>query len=238
MNKRRIEELKSFEQAIGHQYQDLKLLDTAFTHSSYTNENRTRPEHNERLEFLGDSVVNLIATDVLYRMNPGLPEGELTKLRAAMVCESAFAKLSLSFGIDQYMLLGKGEELSGGRKRESLLSDAFEAFCGSLFLDAGLGVVRKLMMPRFQEIARQNLHRTDFLSDYKTTLQEKYYALHQGRVHYRMDGQEGPDHEKVFFMSAMDGDKVLGKGKGNSKKVAEHKAAKDALERLGILHEG
>ncbi|MDO5717518.1 MAG: ribonuclease III [Tissierellia bacterium] len=235
MKKDRINDLKKFEDNIGYKFKDIELLNLAFTHSSFSNENKSFPDHNERLEFLGDSVVNLITTDLLYTELNNLPEGELTKIRATLVCENSFAKAGKELDIPRYLLLGKGEEMSGGRTRESLIADAFEAFCGAIYLDGGFNSVKNLLTKRFKENIMFDIRNHNIFLDYKTALQEKYHKKYRSKVKYILTKEEGPDHNKLFYISVYSDRGNIGSGSGKSKKEAEHNAAKDALIKLGFI---
>lgn len=236
MKTKRISQLKKFEASIAYEYKNIELLDIAFTHSSYINQHNDSPKHNERLEFLGDSVVNLIVTDILFREHEDLPEGDLTRIRASLICEDSFAWASEFMDIPNYILLGKGEELSGGRKRKSLMADSFEAFCGSLYLDSNFETLQKVLTNKFQGRVVEYIKNHKVI-DYKTMLQEEVQKISRERIKYHLIKDIGPDHNKVFYFEVVMGTKVLGKGKGQSKKEAEHMAAKDALEKMSIINE-
>lgn len=218
---------------IGYRFQNPVLFRKALTHSSYANEQRVRHlQNNERLEFLGDSVLGFITADYLYNHFPELPEGELTKLRAAIVCEQALYEVAKELGIDKEIRLGKGEESGGGRQRPSILADAVEALLGAIYLDGGIDPARKFVLsfiPRKAERARQGR----MFKDYKTTLQEIVQQNRQETLEYRLAGEHGPDHEKVFEMELLLNSNVFAKGIGRSKKEAEQMAAKQALELMG-----
>lgn len=212
----------------GLTFRNPALLRQAFTHTSYVNEQRgARVADNERLEFLGDAVLQLTVSEYLYRRYPHSPEGELTRLRASIVCEPSLVRFAETLEFGQIVLLGKGEELTGGRTRPSLLADAFEAFLGALYLDQGL------------EAARAFLERHMFpmlpgdgqapLKDYKTELQEKIQQLSMGALDYRIVEERGPAHDREFVAVVAVGKQRLGKGVGRSKKEAEQQAASQAL---------
>ncbi|MCL6637295.1 MAG: ribonuclease III [Alicyclobacillus sp.] len=214
---------------LGVSFRDPSLLKQAFTHASYRNEHR-RPslEDNERLEFLGDAVLELVVSEYLYRTQPDLPEGELTRLRAAIVCEPTLVRFARELQFDRYVRLGKGEERSGGRRRPALLADVFEAFMGALYLDQGLEAVQEFasrhMFPRVPEYAT--------IPDYKTTLQE-WVQQHLGReLRYETVEERGPAHAREFVVQVWVGHECLGKGVGRSKKEAEQQAAGEALAKL------
>lgn len=236
MKTKRINQLKKFEESIAYEYNNIELLNIAFTHSSYINEHSDSTMHNERLEFLGDSVVNLIVTDLLFKNNTNLPEGDLTRIRASLICEDSFAWASEFMDIPKYILLGKGEELSGGRRRKSLMADSFEAFCGSLYLDSNFETLQKVLTNKFQGRVAEYI-KSHKVIDYKTMLQEEIQKISRERIKYHLVRDVGPDHNKIFYFEVAVGSKVLGKGKGQSKKEAEHMAAKDALEKMSIINE-
>lgn len=219
---------------IGYQFQNNALFRKALTHSSYANEHRTRHlQNNERLEFLGDSVLGFVTADYLYNHYPELPEGELTKLRAAVVCEQALYEVAKELGIDKEISLGRGEETGGGRNRPSILADAVEAVLGAIYLDGGIEPARAFVLsfiPHKAERARQG----GMFKDYKTTLQEIVQKNRQETLEYRLAGASGPDHDKVFVMELRLNSNVFATGEGRSKKEAEQMAAKQALELMGI----
>ncbi len=218
---------------IKYQFQNKVLLKKALTHSSYANEQRARHlQNNERLEFLGDSVLGFVTADYLYNHFPELPEGELTKLRAAIVCEQALYEVAKELGIDSAICLGHGEESSGGRQRPSILADAVEALLGAIYLDGGIEPAREFVMsfiPKSVERARQGR----MFKDYKTTLQEIVQKNRQETLEYRLASTSGPDHDKTFDMELLLNSNVFATGKGRSKKEAEQMAAKQALALMG-----
>lgn len=207
------------------------LLNQAFTHSSYVNEHRhLQLEDNERLEFLGDAVLELLVSRFLYDKFPDVPEGQLTKMRSKMVREESLSKFAQQCQFDQYIQLGKGEEVSGGRKRPSLLCDLFESFLGALYLDQGLVAVRHFL----EQIVFPKVEAGVFSHemDHKTKLQEVLQKNGDVKIDYRLISETGPAHEKVFEIQVFSQEKLLGIGKGKSKKAAEQDAAKKALEQL------
>jgi len=207
------------------------LLRQAFTHTSYVNEQRgARTQHNERLEFLGDAVLQLTVSEKLYRMYPDRPEGELTRLRASIVCEPSLVRFAEALDFGKVVLLGKGEEQTGGRTRPSLLADAFEAFVGALYLDQGLDATRSFLDEHlFVHLPKDT---ATSLKDHKTELQEKIQQLNLGQLDYRTVEERGPAHDREFVVIVYVGDRSLGEGAGRSKKEAEQKAAAKALQRL------
>lgn len=212
-------------------FDDKSLLDTAFTHTSYANEHRLlKISHNERLEFLGDAVLQLIISRYLFEKYPKKPEGDLSKLRSMIVREESLAGFSRYCGFDAYVKLGKGEEKSGGRERATILGDLFEAFLGALLLDKGVDAVEtflnQVVIPQVEKGNYQKVR------DYKTALQEKLQVNGDVAMSYRVTKKSGPAHAKVFEVSVFVNDKAISSGSGKSKKQAEQAAAKEALERL------
>ncbi len=219
--------MKQLEKNIGYHFRDKNLLKTAVTHSSFANENRGNLAYNERLEFLGDAVLQLITSEKLFKENPDMPEGRMSKQRAALVCEDALAGYSREINLGDFMLLGKGEEATGGRNRPSILADAFEALIGAIFLDGGMDNAKRFVR-RFLDAAHTSL------KDYKTLLQEIIQKNPGERLSYVVTGESGPDHDKVFNVEVHLNSNVIGKGTGKSKKQAEQAAAKEALALMGF----
>ena len=215
---------------LGYTFRNPRLLEKALTHSSYANEGKHGGESNERLEFLGDSVLGFVAAKYLFEKETG-PEGELTKLRAAVVCEKALCSYSQELGLGDYLLLGKGERLTGGAERPSILADAFEAVIAAMYLDGGLEPVRAFVL-RFIEKEANNQRRRHF-KDYKTTLQEIVQQNPEERLEYVLTGESGPDHNKVFIVEVHLNSNVIGAGRGRSKKEAVQQAAREALKLMG-----
>ena len=215
---------------LGYRFRDPRLLEKALTHSSYANEGRHGLESNERLEFLGDSVLGFVAAKYLFEKETG-PEGELTKPRAAVVCEKALCSYSRELGLGDYLLLGKGERLTGGAERPSILADAFEAVIAAMFLDGGLEPVRGFVL-RFVEKEANNQRKRHF-KDYKTTLQEIVQQNPEEKLEYVLTGESGPDHSKQFVVEVHLNSNVIGTGRGRSKKEAEQQAAREALKLMG-----
>jgi len=223
-------DLRELEQALGLKFNDRKLLAQAFTHSSYVNENRGKAMHNERLEFLGDAVLELCVSDYLYNMYPKRTEGELTKLRASIVCEPSLVEFANELEFGSYVRLGRGEEITGGRTRPALLADVYEAFIGALYLDQGIEAVRSwLTKVMFPKIARYDQPQ---ISDYKTRLQEYVQQCALGTLEYRIVDEQGPAHDKHFVSEVYMNDRRLGRGSGRTKKEAEQNAAAEALSIL------
>ncbi|MDR1465095.1 MAG: ribonuclease III [Oscillospiraceae bacterium] len=217
----------ALEQAIGYAFARPALLEQALTHSSYANERRDSVGCNERLEFLGDSVLGFVAAEYLYAAHPNLPEGELTKRRAAAVCEPALCAYAQSFGLGDYLRLGKGEAAAGGGRRPSILADAFEALLAAIYLDGGIAPARGFVL-RFLE--RQE----PALRDAKTQLQQIVQQRPEEAVEYVLVDESGPDHAKCFAVEVRLHSNVLGVGRGRSKKQAEQAAAAEALTLMGV----
>lgn len=220
----------ALEKELAITFKNQKLLIQAFTHSSYVNENRNKIHRdNERLEFLGDAVLELGISQYLYRTYPNKPEGELTKLRAMIVCEPALVKFALNLNFDRYVLLGKGEERTGGRKRPALLADVFEAFIGALYLDQDFNaVVDFLHNYVYPEIKNGII--LDAL-DYKSQLQELIQQDKQSEINYEIVSEKGPAHDREFVAQVKINDQVVGVGHGRTKKESEQRAAKKALDK-------
>jgi ribonuclease III len=225
------EKFKSFQVSYGITFQNEKLLKQAFTHSSYVNEHRRKPyEDNERLEFLGDAVLELTVSNFLYNKYPTMSEGELTKLRAAIVCEPSLVKFSHEMNFGELILLGKGEEMTGGRERPALLADVFEAFIGALYLDQGLdtviSILERVVFPKI------NVGAFSHVMDYKSQLQEFVQRDSIGVLEYSILQERGPAHSREFVSRVCLNGEELGTGNGRSKKEAEQHAAQMALEKL------
>ena len=212
-------------------FHDLNLLEQAFTHSSYVNEHRNlQLSDNERLEFLGDAVLELMVSEYLYRLYPGIPEGKLTKTRAAIVREDSLSKFAKECRFDQYILLGKGEENSGGRTRPALLCDLFEAFLGALYLDQGFDAAHTFIETVIFPKVRAGAFSHEM--DHKTRLQEVLQKAGDVLIEYRLINEEGPAHERIFWIEVYVDDRLIGTGQGKSKKLAEQAAAENALAAL------
>lgn len=219
---------KELEKRIGYHFTNQAHLQKAMCHASYANEHRLGHFGcNERLEFLGDSILGFIVAQYLYETYPHKPEGELTKIRAAHVCESALCGYAKEIGLGDALLLGKGEEKGGGRERASTLADAFEALLAAMYLDSDLAQVKKFLLPI---ISRHNLD--DETADYKTVLQEYVQQMPGASISYQQFAESGPDHDKVFSAVVYINDEPIGKGQGKSKKEAEQAAAKNALSAI------
>ncbi len=233
--------LEELQERLHYQFSNIDYLRRALTHSSYANETGAQKHHllcNERLEFLGDSVLSLITSDLLYRRFPDLPEGDLTRMRASMVCEEALASYATSIGLGEFLLLGKGERNSGGAEKPAVIADAFEAVLAAIYLDSkersGMNEVTAFLMPYISEAAEQ-LAKTSggYHMDCKSRLQE-FVQKDNGKPEYRLVSETGPDHNKTFVVEVYLDSNRIGRGSGHSKKHAEQAAARQALELFGI----
>ena len=214
--------IQELEKRIGYVFRNRKLICTALRHSSYVNEHRmNRLECNERLEFLGDAVLELVSSEYLFAAYPQMPEGELTRLRASLVCEPTLAFCAREINLGDYLSLGKGEELTGGRHRDSVTSDAMEAVIGALYLDGGFASAKEFI----QKFILSDLENKKLFYDSKTILQEMVQAKFTENVRYVLEKEEGPDHNKSFTTSAYIGEECYGTGSGRTKKASEQEAA-------------
>lgn len=223
--------MNDFEKVIDYTFSDKTLMETALSHSSYANESKTALQSNERLEFLGDSVLSIVVSQYLFNHFSHLPEGELTKIRASLVCEKSLFEFAQIINLGEYLFLGKGEAASGGRTRPSILADAFEAVIAAIYLDGGIENAQKFILkfiPTDFDVSKKSA-----FSDYKTILQEIIQKNPEERVEYILTGSQGPDHNKVFIVEVKLNSNTIGKGMGKSKKQAEQNAAKEALELMG-----
>ena len=223
--------LEQFCKKLEYDFKNIDYLKTALTHSSYANERKGEVVCNERQEFLGDSVLSIIVSDYIFKNCPDLPEGELTKLRASLVCEKTLAVYARSINLGKYLLLSRGESKNGGRNRPSILADAFESVIAAIYLDGGIECARKFVL-RFVVDDIKN-HRTHNFADYKTKLQEIVQKNPEEKISYVLTGESGPDHDKHFTVEVHLNSNVVGKGGGRSKKEAEQQAAREALELMG-----
>ena len=228
INKKVIYNISKFEEIIDYRFENKNYILEALTHSSYSNENKNY-KFNERLEFLGDSVLSIIVSDYLFKIEKNLPEGELTKLRANIVCEESLSEVASKIKLGEYLLLGKGEEATGGRERISILADALEAVIAAIYLDGGIENSRKFIFKYMDEIIEDSIKGKIF-RDYKTYLQEVLQSRGEQNIWYKLIEEKGPDHNKRFVMKVGINDEVLGVGEGKSKKDAEQVAAKAALK--------
>jgi len=223
----------ALQERIAYRFADPFVLRKALTHKSYANEALLEPLlFNERLEFLGDAVLDLVVSDILFRTYPDLPEGELTRIRSEVVSEKALASIAGEYKIGDCLLLGKGEERTGGRLKESLLANTFEALLGAIYCDGGLDGVRDFVNKSFVGRIDRSFRKKGE-GDYKTTLQELLQGRFGGLPVYRLLSAEGPDHSKIYRVEVSYDGSVLGGGSGGTKKAAEQEAARGAIERLG-----
>lgn len=221
--------LHLLEERIGYRFHNLALLKQALTHSSFTNEQKINKAKNyERLEFLGDAVLELVTSEFLFREHPDVPEGELTKMRASMVCEPSLAFCARDLELGKFMLLGRGEESTGGRNRDSITSDAMEAVIGAVYMDGGMQYARDFIY-RF---ILSDLEDKRLFYDSKTTLQELVQGSSREELHYELVEERGPEHDKVFVVDVYVGREKIGSGSGRTKKAAEQQAAYEALRRM------
>ena len=219
-------ELKELEKRIGYHFQNPELLEKALRHSSYANEHKmNRIECNERLEFLGDAVLELVSSEHLFAQFPQMPEGELTRLRASLVCEPTLAFCAREIELGSFLRLGKGEEMTGGRHRDSVTSDALESVIGAVYLDGGFEHAKTFI----HKFILTDIEHKKLFYDCKTSLQEVVQGHYEEELNYRLISEEGPDHDKRFSVEARIGERVIGTGIGHTKKAAEQEAAYQAL---------
>lgn len=224
-----MEKIEAFEKVIGYSFKDKELIKTALTHSSYANENKQR-RNNERLEFLGDSVLGFVTAEYLFAEYKSRPEGELTKLRAAVVCEKSLFKFAEKISLGDFIYMGKGEENTGGRNRPSIVSDAFEAVIAAMYLDGGIEVVKGYILSFISEAVKREASFKDNKSLFQEIIQRNKGSI----ISYEEIGESGPDHEKIFTFVVKVNGEIVGTGEGRSKKEAEQAAAGDALEKIGV----
>ncbi len=224
--------MESLENRLDYKFNNIKLLKNALVHSSYANEVRGDTHSNERLEFLGDSVLSIIVAEHIFNKYPNMPEGELTKLRASLVCEKSLCSYSRELGIGKCLLLGNGEDKNGGRERDSILADAFEAVLAAIYIDGGMAAAKKHVL---NTVLRDLEHHSDedSFKDYKTVLQEIIQRNPEESVSYILIDEKGPDHDKIFTVEVHLNSNVIGQGSGKSKKQAEQMAACQALKLMG-----
>lgn len=224
--------MQTLEAKLNYKFNNIELLKNALVHSSYANEVRGNTHSNERLEFLGDSVLSIIVAEHIFHKYPNMPEGELTRMRASLVCEKTLCAFSRELGIGEYLLLGRGEDKNGGRERDSILADAFEAVLAAIYLDGGMKAAKAHIM---NTVLRDLEHYSDedSFKDYKTTLQEIIQRNPEESVTYILVDETGPDHNKQFTVAVKLNSNVIGTGVGKSKKQAEQMAAHQALKLMG-----
>ena len=227
--------LNALEERLEYRFHDLALLDTALTHTSYVKGDGRASAHNERLEFLGDAVLELCTSEYLYLRFPDYDEGAMTRLRAQAVCEGALYQVAREYGLGAMLLLGRGEDHSGGREKPSILSDAVEAVIGALYIDGGMEVAKGFIM-RFVHNSVADAMAGRLIKDHKTMLQEYVQKRHMGQIVYELTGSSGPDHNKTFTMRVLVAGETAGIGEGRTKQVAGQQAARAALIEFGVIH--
>ena len=223
--------MESLEKKLGYSFRDRELLSEALNHSSSANEHRGGMGSNERLEFVGDSVLGFVSAEYLFQGHPDLPEGDLTRMRASLVCEQSLYEVAKELDLGSYLKLGRGEEAGGGRHRQSILADAVEAVFAAVYLDGGIEQVRELIV----RVLLSKGPAAEERKDYKTTLQEVVQRRSGQVLTYHMVSQSGPDHNKKFLFEVRLNDRAIGRGEGRSKKEAEQAAARDALENADLM---
>lgn len=223
--------LGELSKVLAYDFKDKDLIKTAITHTSFANEARGRVDHNERLEFLGDSVLSLSVSEFIYKTYPKLPEGSMTKLRAGVVSEFTLAKIAKSMGLGKYLRLGKGEQINGGRHRDSILADAFEAIIAAIYLDGGLEPAKEFVISCLADSIK-SLSKSNGSWDSKTLLQELLQVSNKADIRYEIIAEDGPDHNKSFTAQISNNGKIIGTGQGKSKKEAEQMAAYNALKKI------
>ncbi len=228
--------LKEFEQRFGYGFREREHLKRALTHRSYANEMRLpATDHNERYEFLGDAVLDLAISHLLMEIFPDYAEGELSKLRAAVVNETQLAQLARAVNLGDYLFLGKGEEQTGGRDKPSLLADCFEAVLGAIYLDRGFTKVFEVVAEHYRPVLKAARHEGGLIRDFKTRLQEEAQRRFRSVPRYRLMREQGPDHLKIFEVHLYIEEELYGTGSGNSKKSSEQDAARQALQKMGVV---
>ena len=229
------ESIRELQSLMNYTFNKEQLLFEALSHRSYAHESKRNLPNNERLEFLGDSVLSVVVSDYLFKHFKHIPEGELTKIRASLVCESALFEFSKRIKLGEYIFLGKGEEMTGGRERPSIVSDAFEAVIAAVYLDGGIEEARKYVLSFIPKDI--SVSGTNSFHDYKTQLQEVIQKNPEERVEYFVKRESGPDHDKRFYVQVLLNNNVIGEGEGKSKKTAEQAAARQALALMGLENE-
>lgn len=236
IDEKRLKQLKELESAIGYTFKNINILNNALTHSSYVASKADFLEHNERLEFIGDSILNMIISLHLYSKCKNSPEGSLTRYRAGIVCEQSLYNVSNRLRLGDYLLLSKGEENTGGRSRVSILADALEAVIAAIYLDGGMKKARKFILDNLGDIIKDSIENRIF-SDYKSLLQEHVQKGNLGKLSYKLIKEKGPDHNKTFEIALYLNNTIIGRGEGRSKKDAQQSAAREAVKSLGVMNE-
>ncbi|MBU1075666.1 MAG: ribonuclease III [Spirochaetes bacterium] len=229
IDKNRKKELYNFFKILKIRFKDIGLLNKALTHSSYAHEMYSNEEHNEKFEFLGDSLLSMLIVEYLFLNYKTLREGDLSKLKSYIVSEEVLYSIAGNIELNKFLLLGKGEEITGGREKRSLISDALEGVIGAYYIDSGLKKCRALILRLFKEVIEHNIT-SDNIFDHKSELQKKIQKKYKSNPEYYLIEEDGPDHKKIFKVGVRLNSKVLGVGKGKNKRVAEKEAAKKALE--------
>lgn len=229
-------DVNQFEKVLGYEFINKELLKEALTHSSFSNENGQQIRNNERMEFLGDAVLEIMVSHYLFKRFNTYPEGKLTRLRSKVVCEDVLYEISTQYNLGDFLVLGKGEEYTGGRNRKSILADSLEAVIASVYLDSGLENVVELFLPKFKQFIERAA--TGQISlDFKTKFQEIVQRDHpNSKIRYQVYREEGPDHDKTFYVKLFLDQTKAGNGEGKSKKSAEQEAAKEALIKMGYIN--
>ncbi|MCL2396856.1 MAG: ribonuclease III [Defluviitaleaceae bacterium] len=227
-------DLTQLEEIIGYNFKNREVLEQALVHSSYINEHKLNPlANNERLEFLGDAVLELITSEYIFTIFPDMPEGEMTKLRASVVCESTLSSCARSRNFGSFLKMGKGEMANGGQRRDSILCDTFEAIIGAIYLDGGCEPARQFILGALEEDIR-SMRGLKWIADCKTHLQEQLQKNSQEPIEYYVINEEGPDHNKIFTVELAHGGHPMAQGSGKNKKEAEQAAARRAIEKYNL----
>ena len=230
LSKDRLEKIEEFEKSIGYSFNDKALIDVAFTHSSFTNEARVKTKSNERLEFLGDTVLDMVVSEYLFKSYKEKPEGWLTRTRSRIVCTDSFAKASEKFDLTKYLRFGMGEKKQGGKLKKHVKADTFEAMCAAIYLDSSYDRLFEFLRDNYREEVLEIINDDSMFLDYKTRLQEYYNTHSKKNLSYELIKEEGPEHDKTFTMEVRLGNRALAQGSGKNKKTAEQMAAKAACE--------
>lgn len=230
LSKDRLEKIEEFEKSIGYSFNDKALIDVAFTHSSFTNEARVKTKSNERLEFLGDTVLDMVVSEYLFKNFKEKPEGWLTRTRSRIVCTDSFAKASEKFDLTKYLRFGMGEKKQGGKLKKHVKADTFEAMCAAIYLDSSYERLFEFLKANYREEVLKIINDDSMFLDYKTRLQEYYNTHSKKNLSYELIKEEGPEHDKTFTMEVRLGNRTLAQGSGKNKKTAEQMAAKAACE--------
>lgn len=230
LSKDRLEKIEEFEKSIGYSFNDKALIDVAFTHSSFTNEARVKTKSNERLEFLGDTILDMVVSEYLFKSYKEKPEGWLTRTRSRIVCTDSFAKASEKFDLTKYLRFGMGEKKQGGKLKKHVKADTFEAMCAAIYLDSSYERLFEFLRDNYREEVLEIINDDSMFLDYKTRLQEYYNTHSKKNLSYELIKEEGPEHDKTFTMEVRLGNRALAQGSGKNKKTAEQMAAKAACE--------